>query len=648
MAVPDQPGGEKTLDAAHANASWPAELSDEEVWAELNRLLASVTFRRASRLKSLLQHVVACGLERSDARLREYAIGREVFGKPESYDPRRDPLVRVETSRLRAKLRKYYETEGCADPVIIAVRKGVYRPLFERRPKPNLPGLAGAVVRAPALTALPAPDAAGPPRTTLGAVGQQGLSIVVLPFVDLSPKGDQGYFADGLTVEIINALARVHGLQVVARSSAFQFRGAAQDIQQIREKLHVGAIVEGSVRKENERLRISLHVIDSSNGYLIWTDEFEGPVTGLLALQDRIAAAIVGLFRVQLRGAGRSFPAHSRPVQAIRIYNLYLKGLYHLSRRTERELKKAIECFNRTLAKDPGYAPALAQLANGYVSLALSSAVLPDEVMPRAKAAALRALEIDQSMPDAHAALALVRSLYDRDWLGAEQGFRLATHIAPRLPATAHWYAIGYLMPLGELDEAAARLGLAHQLDPLSTIINTHMGVLAHMRGRHEEAIERLSMAIELDPKFYRAHWDLGRVYAHLSMFGEAFAELKKAKALGGGSPFRLGSLGYCLGRAGKKAEAVKILDELRESAKKGHAPSYDMAETHLGLGEKEQALSMLERAYDERSPWLARLKVDPVFTGLRNEARYGRLVGKMGLERRDQASEQVKEAEVT
>lgn len=288
-------------EAAPADAA-PAtpELRGELVLAELSTIVGSDTFRRAKRLKSFLRFLVSRAIAVRGDELTEYAIGREVFGKPPEYDPRRDPLVRVEFSRLRARLKLYYETEGVGDPVTIGIWRRSYRVWFERRHAPDLPGSQDASTLVPASEGDAWPPLVGSEPAGTATPADGILSVLVLPFVDLSPRGDQGYFCDGITVEIINRLARVKGLHVVARSSAFQFRGAAQDIQQIGQRLKVRVVVEGSVRKERGRWRINRNVIDTSTGFLVWTDVFERPGSKLLALQSQVAAATARLLRLQL------------------------------------------------------------------------------------------------------------------------------------------------------------------------------------------------------------------------------------------------------------------------------------------------------------------------------------------------------------
>ena len=605
----------------------------QEVLAELDKVLGSETFRRARRLRDFLRFVVERAVSGDFEELREYRIGREVFEKPDEYDTRIDPLVRVEAGRLRAKLREYYDTEGPSDAIGIALQKRGYRPSFTRRTRhPQSQELSSS--SRPHSLVVESSEDGRVVRDDQVVGGDADPSVLVLPFIDLSPKGNYGYLCDGITVEIINRLAKVNGLNVVARTSSFQFRGGAHDILEIKKRLEVSALVEGSVRKQGQRLRITVQLIESSTGYVIWTDVFERPFKDVLAVQDEIAASIVEILRVQLREEPAK-PQQHRPAGGVRGYSRYLKGLHHWSRRTDRELKKAIGCFKGSVDIDPEYAPAYGQLANCYVSLAISSAIAPSEVMPQAKAAALKALELDPGLPDAHASLAFVQAVYERDWESAERGFRFATHRTPRLPTSDHWYAIAYLLPMGELDEAIARLSLARQLDPLSAVVNAHMGVLLYMKGQYVEAIDQFRVALELDPEFYRAYWDLGRTYAQQSMFEDAVSAFARARELGGKSSFRLGSLGYCLARWGKTKEAFAVINELESFSKTEDGTAYDMAEIFLGLNDKDRALELLERADEHRSPWLVRLGVDPIFEPIRDDPGYAKLLGRMRLTHR-------------
>jgi serine/threonine-protein kinase len=596
----------------------PEGLTALEILAQLERVLASETFQRAERLSRFLRYVVEQGLAGDNTALKEYAIGLHVFDKPESFDTRVDPIVRVEAGRLRAKIRDYYDSEGSNDTVWVGLRKRGYRPAFELR-KTEAP-----------LSANPPP----PADTPRPSPPSDARSIAVLPFEDLSPEKKQGYFCDGISQEIVNALAKIKGLSVAARTSAAQFKGKPEDVREIARQLQVGRVLEGSVQKIGRRVRISAHLVDAATGFDCWAETYDRPLDDVLAIQDEIAGAIAEALRVETAAEPETDRAAKRPAEASLAHNRYLKALDHWDKRSEDEIKKAIACFREAVREDEHYAPAYAGLANSYIALTLSEALPPRVAMTQAAECARQALAIDDQLAEAHISVGTIRALYGRDWEGAEQSLRGAMKLNPHLATAPHWLALVCLLPMGRLDEALEAFQLALQRDPTSVIVHTHLGLLLYMRREYEQAIRQLRLATDLQPDFAEAYWCLGRAYVQSCRFDDAIECFGKTRELAGGRASAMAALGYCYARMQDGAKALQLLDELKRLSATTYVSAYNFAKIQAGLGNHDAALEWLEKAEEDRSPRLTWIKVDPVVDPLREAPRFQRLLDRIGLSR--------------
>jgi serine/threonine-protein kinase len=591
----------------------PEGLPVAEVREQLERILASETFQRAERLSRFLRHAVEQGLEGQEATLKEYAIGLHVFDKPESFDTRIDPIVRVEAGRLRAKIRDYYEGEGSNDPVWLGLRKRGYRPLFKRR---------DVEVATPAVAVAPPPESAPP----------DARAIAVLPFEDLSPEKKQEYFCDGITQEIINALARIKGLSVAARTSAAQFKGKPEDVREIARQLQVGRVLEGSVQKIGRRVRISAHLVDASTGFDCWAETYDRPLEDVLAIQDEVGHAIAEALRAVTEPKIATASAGKRPHEASHAHNRYLKALDHWDKRTEQEIKKAIACFREAVRADRQYAPAYAGLANSYIALALAEALPPGVAMTQAGESARQALAIDDSLAEAHAALGTIRAFHDWDWTGAQQALRGAMKLNPHLATAPHWLALVCLLPLGKLDEALETFQLALDRDPTSVVIHTHLGLLFYMRREYDRAIGQFQMAADLQPDFYEAHWGLGRALVQSCRFDEALESFKKARDLATIHASSVAATAYCYARMGDHPKTLQWLRDLEQLAATRYVSPYNFAKVHAGLGDHDATFEWLRQAAEDRSPRLTWVKVDPLVDPLRDDPRFEQLLKRIGL----------------
>jgi serine/threonine protein kinase/Tfp pilus assembly protein PilF len=490
--------------------------------------------------------------------------------------------------------------------------------------------LAGVTAEQP----LPsAPKEPGAHFDVAAHAGERGLelpkqekSIVVLPFENLSPDPDQEYFSDGLTEEIISDLSNVHILRVISRSSAMTFKGTKTTIPEIARRLNVQYVLEGSVRKAGSSLRITAQLIDARTDVHIWAEKYSGTLDDVFDIQEKVSRAIVAALKLNL--APEEKPRRPLNPEA---HEAYLKGRFYWNKRTGSDAQRAIEYFNEAIEKDPTYALAYAGLASAYVLLPQYALVPATEAIPKAEAAANRALELDAALGEAHAVLGLVRSDFEWDWAGAEHEFKRAIDLDPTNPTARHWRAL-LLSHLGRLDEALAEIGRARDLDPLSLAISTVVGTILYYMRQYDEAIVQCKKAVDLDPGFPTAHSFLGAVYEAQGRFDEAIAELQEAKALAGSGPVGLADLGEGYARAGRRSEAARILNELLEFSRQGYSASCEIAQIYFGLGEKDKTFEWLEKAYQEKSSGLSYLGSDPGWDGLRSDPRFTTLLKKMGL----------------
>jgi serine/threonine-protein kinase len=461
-------------------------------------------------------------------------------------------------------------------------------------------------------------------------VGTAGKSIAVLPFVNMSPDRENEYFSDGMTEEILNALGKIEGLRVASRTSSFAFKGKEQDIRKIGEQLNVNIILEGSVRKSGNKLRITAQLINVEEGYHIWSEKYDRKLEDIFEIQDEITRAIVDMLKIKLM-LDPAATLNKRYTDNLEAYTLYLKGRYFCNLRTTDGLNQGIQYFEQAIDKDPKYAKAHGGLADAYLLLGIYGEIPPNESMPKAKAAAMKALEMDATLAEPHTSLGCIRAVYDWDFPGAEIEFKRSIELDPGYPTSHHWYAINCLAPLGRMEEAITELEIAQKLDPLSLIINASLGLQFYYARRFDEAIEQFRITLEMDPNFAMAHFFLAETYIQRKSFPEAIAAIQKAISLYGGSVNMSAMLGYVFARSGRKEEAQKKLDNLNDRSNQQYVSAYDRAVVCTGLGNNDQAFEWLEKAFQERSYLLVYLKVDPVLDSLRTDPRFDAILKKMG-----------------
>jgi serine/threonine-protein kinase len=463
-----------------------------------------------------------------------------------------------------------------------------------------------------------------------GGTGPAEHSIAVLPFGNLSADPENEYFSDGVTEEIINALSQVEGLHVAARTSSFAFKHRAAEISEVGSTLKVATVLEGSVRKAGNRIRITTQLVNVEDGYHLWSERYDREMGDVFAVQDEIARAIVNTLKVKLLGE-HDAPLVKEATKNVEAYTHYLKGRYYWNKRTQTGLLKGINHFDAAVDEDGMFALAYAGLADSHNILGFYDFVPPSEAFPQAKAAALMALEMDEGLAEAHAALAYELLYYDWDFVEAERSLFRAMELNPSYAIAPHYYG-NYLVAMGQFDEADAAFRRARELDPLSLIINAASGWAMYHARRHEEAVALLSGAIELDPDFFLAHLWLARTLSQMQRFDEATAEAERARTLSDDAPIATAALGQAYALSGARERAAAVLEQMYGQAGERHVSPYYVAGVHAALEDRAAALEWLERAFEERSHSLVFLKVDPVMEPLRGEPEFAALVERVGL----------------
>jgi TolB-like protein/Flp pilus assembly protein TadD len=465
---------------------------------------------------------------------------------------------------------------------------------------------------------------------TVGGTAARIESVGVLPLANLSGDSSQDYFVDGMTDELITNLARLGTFRVISRTSAKQYKSTQKKAPEIARELHVDAVVEGSVSRSGDRLRVRARLIHAATGELLWADTFERGVSDVLALQEDLAQAIAGRIDAPLTPEDRS----SRPRPGVLVpdaLEAYLKGRLAWHRRNEAGLQEAIDYFRQAIALDPGYASAYSGMADSYATLGYFSYLSPEESFPAAKAAALKALELDATLAEPHASLGYVRLYYDWDWAGAEEEFKQAIALNPNYATAYEWYGV-YLTALGRHAEAAVAIERAQELDPLSPAISTDAGFQLYYSRRPDDAIRHLDSVLATYPKLPLARLWLGRTYEDEHRYVEALAEFRQAATMMRDWPVTVAAIGHVLGSMGDKEGARRALDELHDLSRTRYVTAYGVALVYAALDDDEQVFEWLNRAIEERTHWLVWLKVDPRWDRLRSDPRFEDVLRRVGF----------------
>ena len=571
--------------------------SGQPIRDQLARILASPTFQQGDRLKRFLSFIVLEAIAGHQNELKEYVIGVQVFGKEESFDPRTDPIVRVQARRLRAKLVGYYREEGRVDELIIDLPKGGYAPVFKRRDTPVVAtrSVAAALVR----------------RNT----------VAVVSFGDLSADHTLDYFCRGLRDEIVHSVARFPSLRILASEDP-----------RAGDKSTAAMIISGSVRVSGDRMRITAQLVDGASGCYLWSESIDAtPVDGL-AVQQRVADAIAKRLEPELQDQGQSGRRRHRS-ENLAAHNLYLQGRYHLNQRTEEGLRRALDFFEKALVEDAEYALAHSGLADAYGLLTHYGVFGPAEVWTKAASSAATAVMLDAESAEAHTSLAHVKSTQDWDWQGAEREFQRAISLNPRYATARHWYAMSCLVPLGRLDEALDEMTAAQSIDPVSSIIARDLAVVHFYRRDFETALEQCDHTIELNPHFAPAYWMLGVIQEQRQDFDESAAAFQRAVHLSPQTPRMHGALGRTFALSGRRKQALDVLRKLEAYASERYVSPLEFAWIHFGLGDVDLGFKWLAKASDDRAFDLISIKVDPRYDSLREDRRFAAIRRQLGVD---------------
>jgi len=623
------------------------QFTPEAIQSELAKILASRTFRSAASQREFLRYAVEEVIAGRGDLIKEYMIATAALGRDESFDPRLDPIVRTQARKLRTRLAKYYEGEGQGDPVRIELPKGSYAPCFHAaEEKSTSPENAVETTRVENLLEAPfllrhrilkialvilALAASGSAfyvfRSNVWRLGgrTEPLSIAVMPFANIGDNQENEFLSDGLTEELIDSLAQVPGLQVVARGSAFRFKGKAFSVREIGQKLNARTVLVGSARRTGNRLAVTAQLNSAADGYHLWSGSYDRDSSDIRTIPVEISRAVTNALGAGLTiQLAKSFPQRASPSPGA--YQNYLKGLYFWNKFTTDSLKTAIRYLEQAIVEDPSFARAYTALADSYVVAPQVANAPPPEVVAKIRAAASKALELDSALGEAHIDLAICAE-YEFDWKTAGQEFQKGLALSPGKAVAHLWYG-KYLALTGHKEEVLAQRMIAAELDPVSPYTIQSVAGYLSVSGRYDEAIEGFRGALALEPNFGLAHQGLGIAYLLKGMPAEAIEELQIANKMMSG-PGRLGLLGYVYAVSGRTRDARRILDSMIAESRREPAPALPIAQIHLGLGDKDRAFEWLEKAIDQRDLNLS-LQWDSLYDPIRSDRRYADLLRRM------------------
>ena len=616
------------------------EIPPAAIDREIAAILASRAFKGSDALKRLLRYSVEHTRNGQGSDLKEYRVGVEAFGRDASFDPRVDPVVRMTAHRLRAKLADYYAGEGRQDDLRIDIPKGGYAATFMLK----APAVAAPFVQttgnrarhAVVYTFVAVLAISGIAVFIARAIMQRRQhagspihSIAVLPFQNLSGDSSQDYLADGITENLVTELAQIHALRVISRTSAFTYKGSNKKLAEIARELNVDAVVEGSVARSGDGVRITAQLISAPNDTHLWAQSYLSDMHDLLTVQSRVAQAIVAQVGVTMT------PQETHRIQTVRLvdplaHETYLLGRYYWNQRTPASIMTSLGLFEKAIRIDPNSAEAYAAIASAYIALFAGDNFPPREQLMKARAAAEKAISLDDSLAEPHAVLGLVNVAENYDWEGSDREFRKAFERDPNYATAHHWY--GYtLMFRGHAADAYRELQEALRLDPLNPVIMVAMdGPLVAM-GKDQEALQQVRKELAIDPHFYYALWGMGDLYINMGQYEEAVSAYQQALTVVPNDPAVLSRLCFALGRQGRRSEALKTFHLLKQLRKGKYFSGGLEAWVYAGLGDTPHALDALERAYRDRSITVLMLR-SHFFDSLRSQPRFKTIADATGL----------------
>jgi serine/threonine-protein kinase len=623
----------------------PTALPTNRIDAALERVLSSAALQHSPQLQRFLRFVVAETLAGHGDRLKEYVVGVEVFGRPSGYDPRLDSLVRVEAKRLREAMESYYADEGREEPVRIDFLKGSYTPSFrlakvqkpegasnlaKRHPVFFWSSVAAAVVAVIAFTfamaVLYRQKAAAPTIRT----------VAVLPFENLSNDPENEYLCFGLVDEITTELAKNEHLRVIARTSSSRF-SRKDDLATIASQLKADAIVEGSVSRSPNHIRITVQLINAADSLHLWAQTYERQAADPLQTQNEISRAVASGVAMRLGVPGGTNLLTPRYSTSPKANELYWKGAYlRTSRGKEHwreDLQKSAEFLEQAVQRDNFFAPAFAALSDVYMNLAFESngGPITQDYVARCRNSANRAIELDSNSSEAYDSLAVIQAFYDWDWPAAEKSFLRALELNPNNATARSWYALT-LLPQRRFDEAIAQAQKATELDPLSFQVSNVLGVSYYLAGNNEQAMKCARQTLQIDSRFAAAYALSGMALERERKYDLAIAEYKKGLQILPGHSFLQGRLGHAYAMAGRRTEALKLLQEMLAKRDDANLSDLHIAYTYAGLGDLNALFDQLDRAYRRRDPDLPYFNADPIFAGFRSDPRFAELLRRLEL----------------
>ena len=590
-----------------ASEATPTGFTEQAITDHLDRISSSKAFRQADRLKRFLTFIVNEAIAGRGERLKEFVVGIEVFGKDTLFDPRSDPIVRVQARRLRAQLARYYREEGQGDELIVELPKGGYAPIFRN----------SKVVS---------------PRKSLASALVSRNTVAVTPFADYTRTGDQQYFCAGLVQEIIQNISGLNTVRLVLWPKTAPF-DREEDLRRAVEELGVSLLICGGVRASGGERRITTHLLDAVSGSYLWSESIDGTDTDDIRMQKEVANGIANRIREGLTSG--THPRTSGVTAGnLAACNLCVQARYHLSQRTEDSLRKAADLFERATAEDAQYAPAYSGLADAWGLLAHYGAVAPASAWTKAASNAAWAVLMNDNSAEAHTSFAHVKATQDWDWTTAEREYRRAIDLDPRYPTARHWYAISALVPQGRLDEALSEMLLAQELDPISSIIARDIAMTHYYRRDYEAALEQCDHTIGLNPYFAPAYWMLGLIQEQIGDLDESAAALQRAALLSPQSLRMQASLCRLFALSGREREARSVLKQIRSQSEKRYVSPFDLATIYFGLGQINEGFEWLNNAVTDRCFALTSLHLDPRFDVVRRDPRFVALIGQVGLDK--------------
>ena len=567
---------------------------------QLARIVDSPKFISSARLCRFLTHIVNRTLCGDLDCIKEFSIAMEVFDRTPRYDPNIDAIVRVEARRLRAKLKEYYEGPGKNDPVLIGLRPGSYVPIFRW------------------LDAQP-----GSARQEMGTAVQAGASVAVLPFVNMSSEPEQDYFCDGISEEIINSLTRIAGLKVIARSSAFQFKGMSVDIREVGRRLDADVIIEGSVRKAGEKLRISAQAIQAESGHGLWSEVFRRDLKDVFAIQEEIAQSVAGLLRVDLPVARARVHPSVRDLEA---YTRYLRARFLIHQQSPETLRAALEQLGELTHVFPDYALAYSGMAAAASFLSLFGVVSGRDVYPEVKANAERGYALDPDSGETCTILGGIRGWFEHRWDEALKLYDRALELQPG-HAPARFFLAMALLCQGNIQAAEAALRRSTELDPLSASDCARLAYLHYVKGDHRSAAEHLEKSFDLDRDYPEAVFYKGLLHFQQQDYDATAECLHRTRF-----PLEMGLLAAAYARQGKQPQAEKCLEELRRLAASQYITPLAEALAAIGLKDFDLAFQRLDEAVDHKTNFVNLLAVEPFFQPLRSDHRFTRILKRLNL----------------